>query len=132
MGALDNVEDLFTPLPFDLLGPYRHETHSTTCRKASFVSHNLMHATSDTRLHSILQEYGHTLVVALQGTRRPQRDAKPLNCSSKQNFTVYSAGYTKRSGEHAGVILAFNMKHVSPQSLKYYHISSDPFFKEGW
>ena len=129
---LDGNEHKFTPLPFDILEAYTSETvspHANKCVRVSLVSHNIMHAARESRLNSILLEYCSSMVVALQGTRRPQGDGKPLNCIRRQNFQIYSAGYTKAAGEHSGVLLEFNMRHMSSLDLKYYHIPTLPLIQ---
>ena len=120
----------YTPLPVDTVEQFKDETFPMLpYRRVPLVSHNVMHATSDQRLSSILHDYNNALVVALQGTRRPQGDQKTFNCYRRQSFVLYSAGFTKRSGEHAGVIFAFHTRFTSEQHLRYYHIPKDPLLQ---
>ena len=131
MGAMEEAgETQFTPLPFNLVSPYIEESTSTyTCRRSSLISHNIMHATTEHRLRAILDEYQNSLVIALQGTRRPQTEKKALHCFCRQDFIIYSGGYTQSAGAHSGVILAFNLHHVAREDLKYYHIPSNPLLQ---
>ena len=133
MGTSENDSGTrFTPLPFDLLEAYKVSevtSSAKSCRRVSLVSHNVMHASSENRLGMILQEYSRSMVIALQGTRRPQADSKPLHCFRRQGFLIYSGGYTKSAGEHSGVIIAFNLNLMSEKCLKYYHIPTLPLIQ---
>ena len=111
-------------LPFDLLQGYHVPVEETKLIQGHFISHNIMHASSEHRTTAILNEYSRATVLALQGTRRAQH-GQPLYKFKQNGFTIYSAGFAKESGSHAGVLLAFAEKHIPDEHLKSYWIPTN-------
>ena len=84
-----------------------------------------MSARAWSRVTQIQHELKNTSVVALQGTRIPQKSNQFIECNTSDGWTCYHAGYHSMCSSHTGVSLCFNNKVVCPETIQYYWVPKE-------
>ena len=87
--------------------------HATVCRQGRM-----------TDWAQYIKSLRNCAIIALQGTRVPQRETE-LECIQTQNYTVYHSGYNKVCSSHSGVSIIVNHKFICPKSIHSYWIPSE-------